>query len=105
MSARLFEQTKRKSKQLSFKSKIDALSRQQLIFSSLNGRDQGKIHGRSTEGIPDGSPTATIDDVLHSMGCDLFGGVRYNITIHAEEIKDVRPKKKAKEEKGSGETS
>ena len=105
MSSQLLGKMKSKIKNLSFKSKIDALTRQELRFSSLNGRDQGKIHGRSTEGIPDGSPTATIDDVLHSMGCDLFGGTRYNITIHAEEIKDVRPKKKAKEEKGSGETS
>jgi len=87
---------KNKIKNLSFKSKIDALTRQQLRFSSLNGRDQGKIHGRSTEGIPDGSPYATIDDVLHSMGCDLFGGTRYNITIQVQEIPDVKKKRTKK---------
>ncbi|MCH2508410.1 MAG: hypothetical protein MK035_08080 [Dehalococcoidia bacterium] len=97
MSSQLLGKMKSKIKNLSFKSKIDALTRQELRFSSLNGRDQGKIHGRSTEGIPDGSPYATIDDVLHSMGCDLFGGTRYNITIQVQEIPDVKKKRTKKE--------
>ena len=97
MSTQLLGKMKSKIKNLSFKSKIDALTRQELRFSSLNGRDQGKIHGRSTEGIPDGSPYATIDDVLHSMGCDLFGGTRYNITIQVQEIPDVKKKRTKKE--------
>ena len=97
MSSQLLGIMKSKIKNLSFKSKIDALTRQELRFSSLNGRDQGKIHGRSTEGIPDGSPYATIDDVLHSMGCDLFGGTRYNITIQVQEIPDVKKKRTKKE--------
>ena len=97
MSSQLLGKMKSKIKNLSFKSKIDALTRQELRFSSLNGRDQGKIHGRSTEGIPDGSPYATIDDVLHSMGCDFFGGTRYNITIQVQEIPDVKKKRTKKE--------
>ena len=97
MSSQLLGKMKSKIKNLSYKSKIDALTRQELRFSSLNGRDQGKIHGRSTEGIPDGSPYATIDDVLHSMGCDLFGGTRYNITIQVQEIPDVKKKRTKKE--------
>ena len=97
MSSQLLGKMKSKIKNLSFKSKIDALTRQELRFSSLNGRDQGKIHGRSTEGIPDGSQYATIDDVLHSMGCDLFGGTRYNITIQVQEIPDVKKKRTKKE--------
>ena len=97
MTSHLLGKMKSKIKNLSFKSKIDALTRQELRFSSLNGRDQGKIHGRSTEGIPDGSPYATIDDVLHSMGCDLFGGTRYNITIQVQEIPDVKKKRTKKE--------
>ena len=97
MSSQLLGKMKSKIKNLSFKSKIDALTRQELRFSSLNGRDQGKIHVRSTEGIPDGSPYATIDDVLHSMGCDLFGGTRYNITIQVQEIPDVKKKRTKKE--------
>ena len=101
MSSQLLGKMKSKIKNLSFKSKIDALTRQELRFSSLNGRDQGKIHGRSTEGIPDGSDRATIDDVLHSMGCDLFGSTRYNITIQAQEIKDAKPAKKATEKEVS----
>ena len=74
------------TKTLSFKSAIDALSRSSLRFTKLNGRDQGKVHGRSTEGFPDGGDSATIEDVLHSMGCDLFGGTQYEVTIEAKEI-------------------
>ena len=86
------------TKTLSFKSGIDALSRSSLRFTKLNGRDQGKVHGRSTEGFPDGGDSATIEDVLHSMGCDLFGNTKYKITIQAEEIRDAKEKKIKKEE-------
>ena len=86
------------AKTLSFKSAIDALSRSSLRFTKLNGRDQGKVHGRSTEGFPDGGDSATIEDVLHSMGCDLFGNTKYKITIQAEEIRDAKQKKIKKEE-------
>ena len=86
------------TKTLSFKSGIDALSRSSLRFTKLNGRDQGKVHGRSTEGFPDGGDSATIEDVLHSMGCDLFGNTKYKITIQAEEIRDAKQKKIKKEE-------
>ena len=86
---------------MSFYCSIDALRRQNLTFCGLNGRDQGKVHGRSTEGYPDGSDRATIDDVLHSMGCDLFGSTRYNITIQAQEIKEAKPAKKATEKEVS----
>ena len=87
------------TKTLSFKSGIDALSRSSLRFTKLNGRDQGKVHGRSTEGFPDGGDSATIEDVLHSMGCDLFGNTKYKITIQAEEIRDAKQKKIKKEER------
>jgi len=30
------------------------------------------------------------------MGCDLFGGTKYNITIQAEEIPDAKQKKTKK---------
>jgi hypothetical protein len=86
------------AKTLSFKSAIDALSRSSLRFTKLNGRDQGKVHGRSTEGFPDGGDSATIEDVLHSMGCDLFGNTKYKITIQAEEIRNAKQKKIKKEE-------
>ena len=86
------------AKTLSFKSAIDALSRSSLRFTKLNGRDQGKVHGRSTEGFPDGGDSATIEDVLHSMGCDLYGNTKYNITIQAEEIRNAKQKKIKKEE-------
>ena len=86
------------TKTLSFKSGIDALSRSSLRFTKLNGRDQGKVHGRSTEGFPDGGDSATIEDVLHSMGCDLFGNTKYKITIQAEEIRNAKQKKIKKEE-------
>ena len=88
----------RLAKTLSFKSAIDALSRSSLRFTKLNGRDQGKVHGRSTEGFPDGGDSATIEDVLHSMGCDLFGNTKYKITIQAEEIRNAKQKKIKKEE-------
>ena len=86
------------TKTLSFKSGIDALSRSSLRFTKLNGRDQGKVHGRSTEGFPVGGDSATIEDVLHSMGCDLFGNTKYKITIQAEEIRNAKQKKIKKEE-------
>ena len=86
------------TKTLSLKSGIDALSRSSLRFTKLNGRDQGKVHGRSTEGFPDGGDSATIEDVLHSTGGVLFGNTKYNITIQAEEIRDAKQKKIKKEE-------
>lgn len=85
-------------KSMSFKSNVDALSRGKLRFTKLNGRDQGKVHGRSTEGFPDGGNSATIDDVLHTMGCDLFGRTKYKITIQAEEIPDAKQKKTQEKE-------
>ena len=77
-------------KSITFSSNIDALSRNTLRFTKLNGRNQGKIHGRGGDGFNCGSNSATIDDVLHTMGCDLFGGVHYKITIQLEEIKNVK---------------
>ena len=97
MTSHLLGKMKSKVKTMSFKCSIDALRRQNLAFCGLNGRDQGKVHGRSTEGYPDGSDRATIDDVLHSMGCDLFGSTRYNITIQVQEIPDVKKKRTKKE--------
>ena len=85
-------------KSISFKCKMDALSRHEFRFTKLNGRDQGKVHGRSTEGFPEGGDSATIDDVLHTIGCDLFGGTKYKITIQAEEIPDAKQKKTQEEE-------
>ena len=41
---------KKKVKSLSFKGKIDALSRDTLRFTGLNGRNQGKIHGKRSDG-------------------------------------------------------
>tara|TARA_R110000824_G_scaffold51509_2_gene143659 strand:- start:3983 stop:4285 length:303 start_codon:yes stop_codon:yes gene_type:complete len=86
---------KKKVKSLSFEGKIDALSRTTLRFTGLNGRNQGKIHGKGSDGYNRGSGCATIDDVLHTMGCDLFGSTRYNITIQVQEIPDAQKKKRA----------
>lgn len=83
-------------KSMTFSSNIDALSRSVLRFTRLNGRNQGKIHGRGNDGFNCGSDSATIDDVLHAMGCDLFGGVQYKITIQAEEIKNVKREAESK---------
>ena len=91
---------KKKLKSLSIQCNLDALTRHQLRFTRLNGRNQSKVHGKDATGYVHGSDSAVIEDILHTMGCDLFGGTRYNITIHAEEIEDVRPKKKAKKEEG-----
>ena len=85
---------KKRVKSLSFKGKIDALSRSTLRFTKLNGRNQSKIHGKRNDGFSCGGSSATIDDVLHMMGCDLFGSTLYNITIQAQEIPDVKRKKK-----------
>jgi len=85
---------KKKTKSLSFQGRIDSLSRSTLRFTGLNGRNQGKIHGKRGDGYNLGSGCATIDDVLHTMGCDLFGSTLYNITIQAQEIPDVKRKKK-----------
>tara|TARA_B100000029_G_scaffold516003_1_gene626063 strand:- start:1188 stop:1478 length:291 start_codon:yes stop_codon:yes gene_type:complete len=86
---------KSKIKKVSFKSKIDGINRSQLRFIGLSGRDRSKIHGKDVEGFCFGSDSAHIEDVLHSIGCDLFGGTRYNITIQVQEIPDVKAKKKA----------
>ena len=75
---------------ITFSSNIDALSRSSLRFTRLNGRNQSKIHGKRNDGYNCGGSSATIDDVLHSMGCNLFGDKHYKITIQAEEIKDVK---------------
>jgi hypothetical protein len=92
---------KKKVKSFSFQSNIDALSRNRLRFTGLNGRNQAKVHGKGSEGHNNGPNSATIDDILHTMGCDLFGSTRYNITIQAQEIKDVKAKKKAAKKEGS----
>ena len=105
MSSHLLGKLKSKIKTISFKSKMDSISRQSFLFTGLNGRDQGKIHGRTTEGHPERGSFAAIEDVLHSMGCDLFGASRYNITIQVQEIEDVKKKKKATEAKVTGEES
>ena len=100
MTSHLLGKLKSKVKSISFKGKIDALSRNTLLFIELDGRDQSKIHGKEADGHNYGTNFATIDDALHAMGCDLFGSTRYNITIQAQEIKDVERKKKtAKKER------
>ena len=91
---------KKQVKSLSFKGKIDALSRTTLIFTGLNGRNQAKIHGKGSSGHNYGSNSATIDDILHTMGCDLFGSTLYNITVQAQEIEDVERKKKTAKKEG-----
>jgi len=102
MTSHLLGKLKGKVKKISFKGKIDALRRHTLRFCELNGRDQGKVHGRNTEGYPDGGDSATIDDVLHSMGCDLFGQTRYEIHIQLKEIPDGSKREaKIKEEEES----
>ena len=95
MTSHLLGKLKAKVKKISFKSNIDALSRSTLRFTELNGRNQGKIHGRGSDGYTDGKNSATIDDVLHSMGCNLFGQTKYEICIQVEEIPD-EPKREAK---------
>ena len=89
---------KKQVKSISFKGKIDALSRSTLRFTGLNGRNQAKIHGKGSSGHNYGSNSATIEDVLHTMGCDLFGGTRYDITIQVQEIPDAKKKKRAEKE-------
>jgi len=98
MTEHLLKNLKDSVKNISFKCKMDALSRGRFQFIKLNGRDQGKVHGRNTGGFPDGSDSATIDDVLHTIGCDLFGGTRYKITIQVEEVPDARQTKVQKED-------
>jgi len=93
MSSHLLSKMKNGVKNISFKCKMDALSRDRFRFTKLNGRDQSKVHGKGSEGCPDGGESATIDDVLHTIGCDLFGGTKYKITIQAEEIPDAKQKK------------
>ena len=95
MTSHLLGKLKSKVKKISFKSKMDAISRQSFLFTGLNGRDQGKIHGRTTEGYPERGSFAAIEDVFHSMGCDLFGASRYNITIQVQEIPKDDKKKRA----------
>lgn len=90
----------KKVRPIKFKCYMDSMKRDYFLFTGLNGRNQGKIHGRGPSGHPSGWDCATIEDVLHSMGCDLFGGTQYELTIEAKEIPSgsKRKEKTQKEE-------
>jgi len=77
-----------KIRPMKFNCYMDALKRDVFLFTGLNGRVQGQVHGRGPTGRPSGWECATIEDVLHSMGCDLFGGTQYEISIQVKEIPD-----------------
>ncbi len=81
---------------MKLKCNIDAISFRDLRFVGLSGRDRSKVHGKDSGGFCSGKDSALIEDILHSMGCDLFGSTRYNITIEAQEIPNVKQKKAAK---------
>jgi hypothetical protein len=89
---------KKKVKSLSIQCNLDALTRHQLRFIRLNGRNQSKVHGKDATGFVHGCDSATIEDILHTMGCDLFGGTRYDITIQVKEMPDAKKKKRAEKE-------
>jgi len=87
---------RKKQKSLNIQCNLDALTRHQLRFTGLNGRNQAKVHGKDSTGFVHGTDSAIIEDILHTMGCDLFGGTRYDITIQVQEIPDAKKKKRAK---------
>ena len=102
MANHVLKNKRKKVKEIHFACNLDALSRNKLFFTKLNTRNQSKIFGKEATGRVLGNGFATMEDVMHVIGCDLFGKIRYNITITAEEIPDVKKqerKKKAREKK------
>ena len=77
---------KAKLKPIKFKTYMDAINKSNFLFTGLNGRTQGKIFGRDNDGKAAGGESACIEDVLHAMGCDLFGLTQYEISIQVKEI-------------------
>ena len=95
---------KNKLKKINFDCKIDSLSRSNLMFTEITPRTQSKIFGKEGgTGCVLGTNFATIEDVMHAIGCDLFGETKYKVTITAEELpnaKKKRPKKESQREAG-----
>lgn len=89
---------KTKLRPMKFKTYMDAMKSSKFLFTGLNGRTQGQIFGRDNDGYATGGECACIEDVLHSMGCDLFGLTQYEISIQVKEIPSGSKRKKADQE-------
>lgn len=91
-------------KKIHFDCKLDGLSRTIFMFTEITPRTQSKIFGKDGgTGCVLGTNFTTIEDVMHAIGCDLFGETRYKVTITAEELpnaKKKRPKKESQRETG-----
>ena len=70
-----------------------------IAFQGLNKRDKSKVFGRNDNYLSD-KGTVLAEDILHGLGCDLFGNVSYKISIQIQPVErnDAEQKKAEKKE-------
>ena len=71
-----------------------------VAFENLNKRDKSKVFGKNDDYL-ESKGTVLAEDILHGLGCDMFGRTSYKISIHISptERKHAKQKKISKKEK------
>ena len=87
------------SQSITFTAKPILDSSHGMVFTDLNKRDKSKVFGKNDQYV-ESKGTVLAEDILHCLGCDLFGNTLYKIQIvvSAVEDKNVKQKKTRKEE-------
>ena len=70
-----------------------------MVFADLNKRDKSKVFGKNDQYL-EAKGTVLAEDILHGLGCDLFGNTLYKIQIVVSPVedKDAKQKKAFKKE-------
>ena len=69
-----------------------------VAFENLNKRDKSKVFGKNDNYL-ESKGTVLAEDVLHGLGCDMFGRTSYKISIHISPIERKYAKQKKTGEK------
>tara|TARA_Y100000310_G_C20563732_1_gene754406 strand:- start:494 stop:796 length:303 start_codon:yes stop_codon:yes gene_type:complete len=69
-----------------------------VAFANLNKRDKSKVFGRNDDYL-ESKGTVLAEDVLHGLGCDMFGRTSYKISIQITPVEEKNVKQKKTREK------
>lgn len=64
-----------------------------IAFKHLNKRDKSKVFGRNDDYL-ESKGTVLAEDILHGLGCDLFGNTSYKISIQVTPVEEKHAKQK-----------
>ena len=86
------------SKSITFTATPTLYSPYGIVFKDLNKRDKSKVFGK-TDDYLESKGTVLAEDILHGLGCDLFGHTSYKISIKIKPVREKNDKQKKVDEK------